>query len=448
MEQSHSKPSGVPLAFIGGAMCLLLIAILFGCVGAVQYVVPGLFKDQLSFEKVRPLHVSSAVFWIILSAAGALMTYLQQFTGKLLYSKLLLRIQALLFFTPIAFILVSYMLGIFGGREYWEFPPVFSIPLAIGWILFLINFFRSVRFRKPVPVYVWMWVTGICFFMFTYLESNLWLIPYFRNDIVNDMLIQWKSYGSMVGAWNMMIYGSSLFLLDKISGDHHYSRSPIAFALYFLGLFNLMFNWGHHIYTLPAFSWIKNISYLVSMTELVLIGRIFFKWRSTLDAQKKYSHIASYRFIMAADLWILLSLLLAVAMSVPAVNLYTHGTHITVAHTMGATIGINSFLLLAIAVDIIGERFTLNVKKIRLLRTGLTAANISLLIFWVSLIAAGVWKARWQMNANRAPFAEMMQQLRPFFLVFLIAGICLAVAITVILLPLLKRLVQGYISAK
>ena len=40
---------------------------------------------------------------------------------------------------------------------------------------------------------------------------------------------------------------------------------------------------------------------------------------------------------MAADIWIFLTLVLAIAMSIPAINVYTHGTHITVAHTMGAT---------------------------------------------------------------------------------------------------------------
>src|SRR5690606_10460691 len=121
----------------------------------------------------------------------------------------------------------------------------------------------------------------------------------------------------------------------------------------FTGLFNLMFNWGHHIYTLPTHSYVKHIGYAVSMTELVLLARIIFLWKQSLSTAKKNFHHAQYRFMAAADLWIFLTLTLAIAMSVPGINLYTHGTHVTVAHTMGATIGINSFLLLAIAFDIL-----------------------------------------------------------------------------------------------
>jgi nitric oxide reductase subunit B len=132
-----------------------------------------------------------------------------------------------------------------------------------------------------------MWLTGIVFFLFTYLESYLWLLPYFRNNIINDMTVQWKSYGSMVGSWNMLIYGSSIFLMDKITNNKDISYSKIAFVLYFTGLFNLMFNWGHHIYTLPTAPYIKHISYTVSMTELFLIGRIIFNWRNTVSTAKE-----------------------------------------------------------------------------------------------------------------------------------------------------------------
>ena len=34
-------------------------------------------------------------------------------------------------------------------------------------------------------------------------------------------------------------------------------------------------------------------------------------------------------------------------MSIPAFNLYTHGTQITVVHAMGTTIGINTMIVLA-----------------------------------------------------------------------------------------------------
>jgi Nitric oxide reductase large subunit len=280
--------------------------------------------------------------------------------------------------------------------------------------------------------------------MFTFLESYLWLLPYFRNNVINDMTIQWKSYGSMVGSWNMLIYGCSIFLMNKISNDKASSHSTLAFALYFTGLFNLMFNWGHHIYTLPTHAFIKHISYAISMTELVILGRIIYNWKSSLSTAQKHFHKQGYRFLVAADAWIFLNLFLAILMSVPAINIYTHGTHITVAHTMGTTIGINTMLLLAMCYDVLGDTCKSADTYKAMMKNGYWLANISLFIFWLALIIAGILKAAWQMSPTQVPFSSMMQQLRPFFITFFIAGIMLTTGILMTIYPLVKNQLACY----
>ena len=426
------------------ALFLLCAGMVFGLTGGLQYIVPGFLKQHLSFEKVRPLHVSSVVFWIILGAMASVLTYLQEHSGKKIKYSFLLKMQYFLLVATLTSILISYCIGIFGGREYWEFHPLFALPIIAAWLLFLINFLASIGPLKKQPVYIWMWLTGLVFFLFTFLESYLWIFPYFRNNVVNDMTIQWKSYGSMVGSWNMLIYGSSIFLMDKISGNKKYSHSGIAFALYFTGLFNLMFNWGHHVYTLPTMSYVKHIGYAVSMTELILLGRIIFLWRSSLSTAKKYFHQTTYRFLAAADAWIFLTLALAVCMSIPAINVYTHGTHITVGHTMGATIGINTMLLLAFSYDILGNTCRSFEPYFKMASRGYWLTNISLFIFWISLIIAGVIKAKWQMSTPQIPFSSMMLQLRPFLILFVIAGTFMMAGFYMMIYPLLKNQLSCY----
>ncbi len=444
MVPLNNKKRTVSGLYIVAALLLLGIGLFWGLTGGLQYLIPGFLKESLSFEKVRPLHVSSVVFWIILGAMGAVLTYLQQHTGRQIYSHLILKMQLLIFIFSIIAILISYCIGMFGGREYWEYPPLLALPITIGWIFFLINFIKSVKSFRKQPVYVWMWLTGIVFFLFTFLESYLWIFPYFRNNIVTDMTVQWKSYGSMVGSWNMLIYGSSIFLMDKINNNKTYSHSNIAFILYFTGLFNLMFNWGHHIYTLPTYAYIKHISYAVSMTELFILGRIILKWKSSVSIAKKNFHLAAYRFLIVADVWVFLTLLLALFMSIPGINLYTHGTHITVAHTMGATIGINSFLLLAIAFDILNDTCRSFVPYKKIFNNGYWLASISLLVFWISLIGAGIIKAKWQLSTPQTLFSDMMLKLRPFFIAFFIAGTAMTTGFLLIIYPLLKNQLLCY----
>lgn len=422
--------------FIKFALILLLSTLFFGIMGAMEYALPGFWRNTFSFEKIRPLHVSSAVFWILLGAVGSVLSFMQDERSEPLRHGKIIKYLFWGFSISFVCILFSYCLGIFGGREYWEFAPVFALPITICWIVFIFVFLRNLSTLKQQPVYIWMWFTGVLFFLFTYLESNLWIIPSVRDNLLKDMTIQWKSYGSLVGSWNLLIYGSSIYLMDKISGNKKYSYSNIAFAVYFLGLFNLMFNWGHHVYTLPTFPYVKHIAYAVSMTELILFGRIIYLWRSSLDTAKRHFHIMSYRFLFAADVWVFLTLLLAIPMSIPAVNIYMHGTHTIVGHTMGATIGINTMLLLAFAYDLLGK----GEKVTRLSKQGFWIANISLFVFWLTLIAAGFKKSYWEFHyAQSSSYGEMIQSLHPLFILFFVSGIFLATGLVMVVIPLLKR---------
>ena len=436
MELLNSLKNKPANKFFFFGLFLLGVALLFGLTGALQYLVPGLFKEDFSFEKVRPLHVTSAVFWIIFSAIGGVFSFLAERNQKQIFSKTLMNIQFYLLSGAVVLILITYVFGIFGGREYWEFHPYFAIPIGLSWVFFIINVFKSISSFRKLPVYMWMWMTGAAFFLFTFLESYLWLIPFFRSNIVSDMTIQWKSYGSMVGCWNQLIYGCSIYLMDKISGNEKYSYSKLGFLLYFLGLFNLMFNWSHHIYTLPTPRFIQYIGYGVSMTELILLGRIIWLWRSSLSTAKKNYHLYSYRFLLSADIWILLTLIVAIAMSVPAINVYTHGTHITVAHTMGATIGINSFLILSFIFDVFKIKEKISAKRFTF---AYFTVNISLFIFWMALLTAGVLKADWQINHPEIPFAEMMAKLKPAFVIFFVAGIGVATGFFIIIYKIVKH---------
>ncbi|HTO15182.1 MAG TPA: cbb3-type cytochrome c oxidase subunit I [Edaphocola sp.] len=440
MEQFHKNK--FERLFIKTGVLLLTSTFLFGLLAGLQYVIPGIGRDVFSFEKLRPLHVSSAVFWILMIATGSVLTYLAEGKERSPLQNKLMKWQYFLFTCSFISILISYCFGVFGGREYWEFNPVFSIPIVIAWILFVIQIFTYVKTIKKQPVYIWMWLTGGLFFFFTYLESNLWLLPSFRNNLIKDMTIQWKSYGSMVGSWNMLVYGASFYLMDKISGDKKYSFSKIGFLLYTLSLFNLMFNWGHHVYTLPTAPYVKNIAYIVSMTELLIFGRIIYSWRKSLDVARKYKHLQPYRFLFAADVWIFLNLGFAILMSIPALNIYMHGTHVIVGHTMGTTIGINTMLLLAFAYDILNPknmdsvRFSLYLKKVFII------TNIALAVFILALFISGFLKAYWIFNEPDIVYGTIMFRLRYWFYIFYSAGLVLAVGLFLMLLPLIKAKVS------
>ncbi len=394
------------------------------------------------FFKSRPLHVSMVIAWIFLSAIGGIYYYLPRYCKLPLFSNKLPRLHFWIFLVTGIAILCCYIAGKFGGRKYWEYPPILAVPIVISWLLFGFNYFKTVAKKAGEwPVYLWMWGTGILFFLFTFCESYLWLFPYFRNNIVRDITVQWKAYGALVGSWNMLVYGTAIFLMERIKGDESVARSKLSFAMYFLGLTNLLFGWAHHIYIVPAHSFIRYFAYFISMTELIILAKIIGNWKSSLTEAQKDFHLLPYKFIVASDFWIFANLTLALAISVPAINIFTHGTHITVAHAMGSMIGINTMILLASCIflieDIAKHEYTIGEKKA--ITGGFWILNFSLVIFFIALLFAGAEKGLLIIE-DKLSFQEIMQHISPFLTLFTIAGFGIFTGALLVVTPSVKRI--------
>jgi nitric oxide reductase subunit B len=240
----------------------------------------------------------------------------------------------------------------------------------------------------------------------------------------------------------MLVYGISIYVMSKITKDEKMVRSKKVFFFYFLGLTNLMFGWAHHTYFLPTQPWIRYLAYGVSMSEWIVLISIIYDWKRGLSKSKQQSHQIATKFMKTADFWILSNLILALLISIPAINYYTHGTHITVAHAMGTTIGINTSILLASIYYIIGNLNEKFQQITPLLKIGVKLFNISLLLFLASLVVAGVKRSYWIHFSEQSPFSEMQDAQYLVYIALFVSGLILLIAIYMISFPVLKRLVD------
>jgi nitric oxide reductase subunit B len=436
-----SSENLVGLRFMMMGTAALAAGVVFGVIGAFQFLFPQ-FLEALSFTSTRPLHVSLVVSWIFLAAVGGIYYYLPNKCDLPLWSERMPKWHFWIFLITGLAILGHYLAGKFGGREYFEYPAMLSVPIVISWLLFGINYFKTAFQRaRKWPVYLWMWGTGVFFFMFTFLEAHLWLLPFFRDNMVREITVQWKSYGALTGSWNMMVYGTAIFVTGKIAGSEDVAHSKLAFAMYFLGLTGLMFGWAHHTYLVPSEPWIRHLAYIVSMSELLILGKILWDWKGTLDCHMKNAHCNAYRFFVAADFWVFLNVILAIIISVPVFNLFTHGTHITVAHSMGTTIGINTMILLGSVYYVIREELPLDIRATcsKKISTGFWTTNISLAVFFFALVMAGVGKGMFEGGA----FQQMMLEIRPYLMAFAVSGVVLMLGLWILLYNAFKLLLAA-----
>jgi nitric oxide reductase subunit B len=180
-----------------------------------------------------------------------------------------------------------------------------------------------------------------------------------------------------------------------------------------------------------------------SMTEWLVLAQLLYAWIKRNSSQTVGKHQVSYRLLVVTDIWIIANVFIALLISIPAINLFTHGTHITVAHSMGTTIGINTSILIASLYYAIGEWTQANWRKSkRVINLGKFLFHLSLAVFLISLMILGYYRGQWIMYGEDRPFSEFFNSMNLLHQSFYYAGSALAFAIILLIWPAFKSLLK------
>lgn len=353
----------ITLVVMACALTCLLLSILVGALGALYYLPPLARVAQgigISLVELRPLHTTFASSWIFLGVTACVLYFLFEERGPTAAEKKRTKLQLVCWGLAGLGALLTLPFGITTGREYLGFTPVVSVLILAGWILFAVTFFGRVRRGFwGRPVYVYMWGAGILYFLYTFIEGHAYLLPGLEKHPIADMQVQWKSCGTLVAAFNQMVYGSLIYVGEKMTGDSRPGHSKTSFALFGVGLLNSFTNYAHHTYHLPQSHLVKWIAFVVSMLEIILLVLVF---REVTGLMKRGSRSSlefntSVHFIELSKCWNLCLLTLALLISVPPLNALIHGTHVVMAHAMGSELAIDSYILFAVFAFLLGRIF-------------------------------------------------------------------------------------------
>ena len=348
------------IMFIRGGLIAIAVTLVGGILGAL-YSVPSLapwFQSVgLDLRQLRPIHTAFASAWIFLGGVAVVHRWLQDHGGIATPGdRWRLRVQVGSWAIAGAGILVTLAMGVGSGREYVGFHPIFSAFILVGWLCYTWNFFRIAGpgfFQRPL--YMTMWGVAMLFFIVTFVEQHLYLIPSFFGNPVQDLQIQWKATGTLVGAFNLFVYGAIIYIGERISRDPGYGHSKIAYGLFGIGLLNSFTNFAHHSYHLPQGPIVKWVSFVVSMTEICILCRVVYDLWSLVQTTEEREFCAARGSFTASKYWTVFILLSAVLISIPPLNAIIHGTYAVTGHAMGATIGIDTMVLLGAIMWILSE---------------------------------------------------------------------------------------------
>jgi len=349
VDRMVQRTSGVQLRM---ALACILLTVLGGALGALHYV-PSIstWLNELgvTLPKMRPIHTAFASMWIFGASVAVVYHWLCHNHGGLTKGDLLrFRVHTVCWIVAGVGIFVTLFAGVSTGREYLGFHQSFSALLLFGWLCFAWNVVRRLRHGFwGQPIYVWFWTVGTLFFVYTFVEGHAYMLDSVFERPIRDLQVQWKSCGTLVGSFNFLMYGSLTYVGERLSGDKRYAQSPAAFWLFGVGCLNSFTNYVHHTYHLPQTHVVKWVAFIVSMMEVVILVKLMFDLSRLLKNKPSAAPFCGRgSWLATAKWWTVGMLFTSIAISVPSWNTYIHGTQLVMGHAMGATVGIDTLVLL------------------------------------------------------------------------------------------------------
>src|SRR5690554_5927080 len=77
-----SQNKNIGNLFLISALVLFMASVVFGFLGSLIYRYPEFLRDNIGLSGLRPMHVTAAIFWILLAATGAVYRSLDEITKQ------------------------------------------------------------------------------------------------------------------------------------------------------------------------------------------------------------------------------------------------------------------------------------------------------------------------------------------------------------------------------
>ncbi len=349
----------------------------------------GLFQGDglayLTFGRMRPLHTNAVIFAFVGNMAFAGIYYSTQRLCKVrTASDLLSKIHFWGWQAIILAAAITLPAGLTRGKEYAELIWPINTAVAAIWLVFAVNFFRTLARRNEKSLYValWFYIATILTVTMLYVVNHLSLptslthsYPVFGG--LQDALVQWW-YGHNAVAFFLTtpILGIMYYFLPKAA-----DRPVYSYRLSIIHFWSLVFIyiWAgpHHLLHTSLPRWLQMLGMLFSlMLWAPSWGGMLNGLLTLRGAWDKLRTDPVIKFFAAGVTFYGMATFEGPLLSIRAVNQLSHYTDWTIGHVHAGALGWNGYMAA-------GMFYWL---APRLWKTKLWSTALANMHFWIGLV--------------------------------------------------------------
>ncbi|HVS93812.1 MAG TPA: cbb3-type cytochrome c oxidase subunit I [Mucilaginibacter sp.] len=404
-----------------GAAFWLVVGTSIGEYLGIKFVSPDVdHVSWLSFGRLRPVH-TNMVFWGWSSLAMIGLGYYVVSTVS--NTKV-----ASLKYAWYAFYLInasvvagsiSLMAGINNaGGEYREYIWPIMLLFAIGLVITLINYLRTIARRKTKEIYISNWYI-VAAVMFTIVIALVGYLPFWQNGL-GETIAQGYYMHQGVGMWFMLFnLGLIYYFLPQQLNTPIYSYSLGILAFWTQILFYTLIGTHHFIFSAIPW-WLQTVAIIGSMGMLIPVFAGTTNFLMTFRGNyHKIGSSYTLPFYLVGVIFYFTGSFQGTAEAFRSANLYWHFTDFTVAHSHLTMYGIIAFMLWA-AIYTLVPRLTGKEPRQAWVGAHFWMALVGLLFYTIPLMIGGTLKGLYWQEGK--PFIDSVVQMAPFWLWRAIGG--------------------------
>lgn len=401
--------------YIGASVFWLIFGTLVGQYVGMKFVWPEMDTiSWLSFGRLRPVH-TNAVFWgwASLAMVGLANFVISRTSNTTLYSYKLGWWAWRLMNLSVVLGSIFLMAGINnGGGEYREYIWPVMLPFAVGLILTLFNFYKTVAKRKVSEIYISNWyLFGALIWTITIVIIAY--LPNFQNGL-GETVIQGYYMHQGVGMWFMTFtLGLIYYYLPASLNKPIYSYSLGVLAFWTQMLFYTLIGTHHFIFS-PLPWWLQTVAivFSVGMFIPVVAGTTNF----LMTMRGSWSEITkSYvlPFFLVGVIFYFVGSTQGSLQAFRFTNFVWHFNDFNVAHSHMTMYGIITFILWACIYAIL-PKITGNGPRQIFVGIHFWLAFIGLFAYMMSLMAGGTLRGLSWIEGN--PFMESVILMHSYWI--------------------------------
>ncbi|MDE2149906.1 MAG: cbb3-type cytochrome c oxidase subunit I [Gammaproteobacteria bacterium] len=330
------------LRYFTAAALLFGVMVIAGLLSAIYYVVPGFLQDVFNFSTAKILHIDTLIIWLLMGFIGAVYWFLPreletEVVGIRLAEALFWVFCAAVLVVAAVFIFVQYggssefsLWFINQGRKYVEAPRWAAIGIVAVVLVFMYNVIATAVKARKMSGILWVLIIDLIPLSVLYLDA----FPALTN-MSHDLYWWWWLVHMWVEAtWEVLIGCIMAWSLMELMGT---SRRIVESWLYIEVLLVLgtgILGLGHHYFWIgtPRY-WLSIGGFFSALEPLPLLGMVVHAVYDAGSHRMKTSNRPAFYWLLAeafgnfigAGVW-------GFMMTLPQINLFSHGTQWTVSH--------------------------------------------------------------------------------------------------------------------